>query len=366
MLDFTSALYLGLRHPSASLPPWDALTLGRPAALMDPPAAEMVAGELARLHGSEAATLLPSTLHLFWDLFRMLARKGTVILCDAELYPIARWGVERAAALGTPVHSFAHHDGAALARIVDRLARANLRPIIVADGYCPACGAPAPIRAYAEIARRAGGYLVLDDTQALGILGASPTGANPYGTGGGGSLRWHGVFGPHIVVGSSLAKGFGAPLAALFGSRTLIDRFRERSETRLHTSPPSVAAIHAAHRALRLNRSHGETLRRRLLDLVRRLRHRLIAAGLAPVAKLPFPVQSFRAERSPPVAHLLRWLLRHGVRALLTKGCGAVAPRLTFLVTARHGLADIDAAGQAAASTARSIAGDDGALVPAH
>jgi 8-amino-7-oxononanoate synthase len=366
MLDFTSALYLGLRHPSASLAPWDALTLGRPAALIDPPAAERVAGELARLQGSEAATLLPSTLHLFWDLFRVLDRQHMAILCDTELYPIARWGVERAAGLGTPVHRFPHHNAAALARMVERLARAKLRPIIVADGYCPGCGTLAPIPAYAEIARRAGGYLVLDDTQALGILGEAPSRTNPYGTGGGGSLRWHGVFGTHIIVGSSLAKGFGAPLAALFGSRALIDRFRERSETRIHCSPASVAAIHAAHRALRLNQRHGEMLRGRLLDLVNRLRQLLIAAGLMPIGRLPFPVQSFQAERSPPTAQVLRWLLRHGVRALLTKGCRAVAARLTFLVTTRHGFADIDVAGQAAASAARGIASDDGVLLPAQ
>src|SRR5262245_35921927 len=290
MLDFTSALYLGLRHPSSALAPWDALTLGRPAALMDPPDAETVARELARLQGSEAATLLPSTLHLFWDLFRVLDQKRTVILCDANLYPITRWGAERAAGQGTPVHSFPHHDAAALTGVVGRMAHAGLRPIIVADGYCPSCGMPAPITAYAEIARQAGGYLVLDDTQALGILGESPTGANPYGTGGGGSLRWHGIFGPHILVGSSLAKGFGAPIAALFGSRALIDRFRECSETRIHCSPPSVAAIHAARRALELNQRRGETLRQRLLELVLRLRQRLIKAGLTPVTSLPFPV----------------------------------------------------------------------------
>jgi 8-amino-7-oxononanoate synthase len=350
VLDFTSALYLGLQHPSASLASWDAFTLGRPAALAEPPDAETVAGELASLQGSEAATLLPSTLHLFWDLFRVLDGGQVGILCDAGLYPIARWGVERALGLGMPVRTFAHHDVGALAQAIDRMARAKLRPIVVTDGYCPSCGAPAPIRAYAELARRAGGYLVLDDTQALGILGEQPSGSNPYGTGGGGSLRWHGAFGPHIIVGSSLAKGFGAPLAALSGSRALIDRFRERSETRIHCSPPSVAAIHAAHQALRLNRRHGETLRRRLLELVLRLRQRLIATGLMPVGGLPFPVQSFRADRSSPIARLFRWLRHGGVRALLTRGCKATAERLTFLVTARHGPADIDAVARVAAA----------------
>jgi 8-amino-7-oxononanoate synthase len=350
VLDFTSALYLGLQHPSASLAPWDAFTLGRPAALVEPTDAEAVAGALASLQGSEAAVLLPSTLHLFWDLFRVLDGGQVGILCDAGLYPIARWGAERASGLGMPVQTFAHHDVGALAQAIGRMVRAKLRPIVVTDGYCPSCGAPAPIRAYAELARRAGGYLVLDDTQALGILGEQPSDANPYGTGGGGSLRWHGAFGPHIIVGSSLAKGFGAPLAALSGSRALIDRFRERSETRIHCSPPSIAAIHAARQALQLNRRHGETLRRRLLELVLRLRQRLIAAGLMPVGGLPFPVQSFRADRSSPVARLFRWLRHGGVRVLLTRGCKAAAERLTFLVTARHGPADIDAVARVAAA----------------
>src|SRR5260221_1007743 len=145
VLDFTSALYLGLQHPSASLASWDAFTLGRPAALAEPPDAETVAGELASLQGSEAATLLPSTLHLFWDLFRVLDGGQVGILCDAGLYPIARWGAERALGLGMPVRTFAHHDVGALAQAIDRMARAKLRPIVVTDGYCPGSGAPAPI-----------------------------------------------------------------------------------------------------------------------------------------------------------------------------------------------------------------------------
>ena len=57
MLDFTSALYLGLRHPSGSLGDWESLTLGRPSALREPPDAEAVAADLARLQGCEAGAL---------------------------------------------------------------------------------------------------------------------------------------------------------------------------------------------------------------------------------------------------------------------------------------------------------------------
>src|SRR5580704_16280504 len=106
MLDFTSALYLGFRHPSASALPWKALTLGRPGSLQEPPGSIAVASELAALQGCEAATMLPSTLHLFWDLFSTFRRRDAVIYIEATTYAIARWGVQRAS-LGAPVYTFA-------------------------------------------------------------------------------------------------------------------------------------------------------------------------------------------------------------------------------------------------------------------
>ena len=114
MLDFTSALYLGMRHPGRSLRPWVQLTTGRPAALASPPSASAVAEHLAALQGCEAATLVPSTLHLFWDLFTILANERIAIYMDAGTYAIVKWAVERAAARGTPVRIFRHHDPDAL------------------------------------------------------------------------------------------------------------------------------------------------------------------------------------------------------------------------------------------------------------
>jgi 8-amino-7-oxononanoate synthase len=185
MLDFTSALYLGMTHSHSSLRPWTQLTTGRPAALAPPPGARTVAQTLAALQGCERATLSPSTLHLFWDLFGMLSRGHVAIYVDEGVYPIARWGVERAAARGTPVRSFPHYDADALRSQLRKDSLRRLRPLIVADGFCPGCGKPAPIEAYLENARADGGLLILDDTQSLGIFGSSPSRDAPYGKGGG-------------------------------------------------------------------------------------------------------------------------------------------------------------------------------------
>ena len=62
MLDFTSALYLGLEHASRELPAWDRLTLGKPAALEPQPGAGRVERRLAALIGSEPVSYTHLTL----------------------------------------------------------------------------------------------------------------------------------------------------------------------------------------------------------------------------------------------------------------------------------------------------------------
>jgi 8-amino-7-oxononanoate synthase len=341
VLDFTSALYLGLRHPSGSLRAWSALTTGKPIVLETPAAAVDVAGQLAALQGCQRATLLPSTLHLFWDLFGLLADEQVRIYMDEGAYRIARWGVERAAAQGVAVRTFAHHDAAAARALIERDGRGRSRPVILTDGFCPLCGEPAPIASLLQIVERHGGQLVLDDTQAFGVLGEQPCAATPFGRGGGGSLKWHGVSSPHAIAGSSLAKAFGVPIAVLSGSQPLIRRFEQRSETRLHCSPPSLAALHAAEHALAINRAQGDRRRLYMSRLVARFRAELRHIGLAAHGGL-FPVQMINARNRIDARTLHLRLLGRGIRAVLVRCCRGIEMRLGFLINALHRPADID------------------------
>jgi 8-amino-7-oxononanoate synthase len=353
MLDFTSALYLGLWHESWSLRSWTQLTTGVPAALATPPGSRAVADALAVLQGCEYATLVPSTLHLFYDLFGMWPRNKVVIYMDTGIYPVARWGIERGAVRGMPVRSFPHHDAEALRWQLKQDMHLSMRPLIMADGFCPGCGKPAPLVAYLEITRAYDGLLILDDTQALGILGYSPGPGAPYGTGGGGSLRWSNVVGPDVFVGSSLAKGFGVPIAVLAGSAALVRQFEAQSETRVHSSPPSIAVIHAAEHALDLNQKCGDALRLRLARLVRHFRNRLAEVGLSAIGGL-FPVQTLAPIPELDAALLYERLLRLGVRTVLRRSHNNHGPLISFLITALHNRADIDRAVDILARAIRS------------
>ena len=332
MLDFTSALYLGLQHPSGSLRPWRQFTTGAPAALVEPAEAREIGRSLAELQGCEAATLATSTLHLAWDLFDLLAQTPITLFMDAEAYPISRWGAQRAAMRGTPVRTFPHHDAAALERELSAAPRGRV-PVIVTDGFCPSCGRVAPLADYLALARRCGGMLVADDTQALGVLGHAPSARMPYGQGGGGSLRWSGLHAPEALVFSSLAKGFGVPIAVLAGSRAWIRKYEEKSLTRVHCSPPSIATLRAAEHAVEVNRTWGDLLRHRLALLVRRFRKGLRALGISASGGL-FPIQTLVLPPRVDAEILHRDLGNRGLRTVLRAGRNNAPPQLTLLLTA--------------------------------
>jgi 8-amino-7-oxononanoate synthase len=337
--DFTSALYLGVEHATWQLAEWERLTLGKPAALTSPPGAVAVEEEVAALMGCERALLAPSTLHLFWDLLALLAGRGANLFVDGGSYPIARWGVERAAALGTPVKVFRRHDVKALR--VALAATEDKPPIVVADGFCPACGTPAPLLDYLQCVAERDGLVVIDDTQALGVFGHSPGPYAPYGCGGGGSLRLAGIRDRRVVVASSLAKAFGAPVAMLAGADELVSEFESKSATRVHCSPPSAAAIAAAAHALAINRRAGEHLRHRLAQLVARFRQGLWELNLIASSSL-FPVQPLRLPAGVDVRAIHEGLLKRGVEAVLHRRSDGREALISFVLTARHSFSEID------------------------
>ena len=343
MLDFTSALYLGIRHPSRSLRPWSQLTIGKPAALESPPSSQAVARALAELQGCERVTLLPSTLHLFFDLFEVLRREGIRLYVDAGAYPMARWGAERAASRGVLLRQFPHYDPVSAQRMIEQDSASGLRPVILADGFCPDCGRVAPLPKYLRCVIRDGGYVVLDDTQAIGIWGRAPCELHPYGSGGGGSLRLHNICSPNVIVGSSLAKGFGVPLAMLGGGAKFIRQFMRRSETRVHASPPSVAVLHAADHALMVNAARGDAIRRHLAELVtcfRELSGRRDLFGPRGI----FPVQALASDPHRDPVRLHRMLRIAGVRTILVRERMAPGEKLVFVFNALHRIDDIDQA----------------------
>lgn len=344
--DFSSSLYLGFEHSSRELKGWETLTTGFPAAYSEPISASRLGHAVARLQGLEDGVVAPSSLHLFWDWFGGLDAQRHQVFFDAQLYQVGRWGVERAKGLGIETIGFKHQCASSLQKALWKNLKPGYRPVIVTDGWCPICGKAAPLRDYVKQLEAFNGLLVLDDTQALGILGKRPCAENPYGLGGGGLLPFLGLSSKNIVVISSLAKAFGVPIAVLSGASSRISAFKLSSETRVFASPPSNAHIAAGHRALALNGPYGGVLRNRLLAQVRLFRSGMKASGFSPEGGL-FPVQSvaFKAEN-----HTRLWaqkLAQIGIKTVLAAD-HALKPRVCWILNALHHPAEIRWAAHAA------------------
>lgn len=332
--DFVGASYLDMAHAAWELRPWERLSGGAPAVFSDSPMSQAVAQQLADLVGCQRATLGVSTLHLCWDLFGLLAHEDLAIYLDSGAYPILQWGVERAVGIGAPMQEFEHFDATDLRQRIEESFRERLRPLVVSDAFCPTCGRCAPVAEYLEVVRESAGLLLLDDSQALGVLGAAADTRMPYGRGGGGILQWTGVAGTDVLVMSSLAKGFGVPLAMLGGGGDLIQWFEDHSETRVHCSPPAVVSLLAAERALELNTTMGDAWRSHLARLVEEFRALLQSAGFVSTGDA-FPVQQLEPIPGVDVEQFHDKLSALGVRTALCQGHDA-QPRITFIINRGH------------------------------
>jgi 8-amino-7-oxononanoate synthase len=258
-------------------------------------------------------------------------------MLDSHTYPIARWGAERVRARNIPVQRFRHHRPDHLERLLR--GRRRVRPIVVSDGVCPDCGRLTPLPALQRVARRHGGLVVLDDTQSLGLFGEGITGDRPWGGGGGGTPAAYGSDAANVVVVSSLAKAFGAPLAALLGPHEVVERFAKLSETREHSSAPTAADLAAGMRALRFNATRGDATRARLVRRIRLFRAALAEGGLSVAGGL-FPIQTLADIDGSRAAALHECLERREVRTVLRTG-RAGRGRISFVITARHSTRDL-------------------------
>jgi 8-amino-7-oxononanoate synthase len=286
---------------------------------------------VAATHGAPAGVVGRSTLHALMDVMGMLPHRGDIVAIDAAAYSLAWWAALRAAANGALVRRYAHHRPESIKPEPGR------RLFVLTDGWCPGCNRPAPLPDLQQLARDAGGALIVDDSLAFGVLGSRRHG-DVFGDGSG-TPNWCGLDHDAIVWVASLAKACGAPLAVTTSDRATIRRLAGEGGNRIHSSPPSAADLAAANRALR-DPNANRTRRSRLQGHVLRLRDRLRELGLT-VNGLPFPVVSIWL----PGSDAQGWwshLQSAGIRAVLQQSRCKRGVMLTFLVRADHTPADLD------------------------
>ena len=219
---------------------------------------------LAAWLGREWVLLFPSGFQANLAAVTALADRRTVVYADRCIHHSLLAGVRCS---GARLFRFAHNDLADLGR---RLAAARRdsseqRLLVLSESLFSMEGTSPDLPALAEVCRRHGALLLIDEAHALGVLGP------------GGRGLAHGLAGVHLISGT-FGKAFGSGGAFLAGEALLGDWLLQTSGAFRYTTalaPPLAAGALAALELIESRPARAPAL----LERAERWRERLAAAG---------------------------------------------------------------------------------------
>ena len=166
------------------------------------------------------------------------------------------------------IHVFAHRDTAAAEKILDDLAGASGRKLLITDGVFSMDGDIGPLPALVQIAESHGAIMMIDDAHSSGVLGRN----------GRGTVDHFGLHGRVDIQVGTLSKAVGVLGGYVCGSRDLIEFLYHRARPFLFSTshPPGVAAACLA--AFEILENEPERIEK-LWDNTRYFKQGLKAAG---------------------------------------------------------------------------------------
>jgi 8-amino-7-oxononanoate synthase len=282
LADFASCNYLGFdldrdiiesvpayldawgTHPS-----WSRL-LGSPVLYED------IEDRLTALLGSEDSLVLPTITHIHMSVIPLLAASGTIFL-DSRAHKTLYDGCQVARARGAAVRRFRFEDPDHL----DELLHAEADPtrLVCMDGVNSMTGNAPDLPAFAEVARRHGALLYVDDAHGFGVIGERTSDeTSPYGTSGNSVIRHAGETYDGIVLVGGFSKAYSSLLAFIACPTEVKQLLKVAAAPYLYSGPSPVASLATVLSGFDVNERRGDALRAdlhaltaRVLDALRRL-----------------------------------------------------------------------------------------------
>ncbi len=247
---------------------------------------------------SDAALYLGGGYHFGLAAPAMLSAQYHAIFFDEFAHYALRDGI---AASGLPRRSFRHLDVEDLEHQLRQHLAAGERPLVVTDGLYSTLGEIAPLDRLWRVTAAYDGRLVVDESHAFGVLGASGRGA----------LEHHGIDRAGALAGGSLGKAFGTCGGLVLGSAADVHALETTPVVRGASvgSPASTAMCAASLDYVRDN----PLLLTRLRDNTAYLKSGLRRLGLDPQGDDMAPIASFSLDSSESTQRLHAALLAEGI-----------------------------------------------------
>ncbi|HEY3758804.1 MAG TPA: pyridoxal phosphate-dependent aminotransferase family protein [Solirubrobacteraceae bacterium] len=265
LADFASCNYLGFdldpeiiqavpafleqwgTHPS-----WSRL-LGSPALY------EQIEERLTALLGCEDSLVLPTITHIHASVIPVLAASGTIFL-DARAHKTMYDGCQVARARGAAVRRFRFEDPEHLDELLT--AERDRARLVCMDGVNSMTGNPPDLRAFAEVARRHGALLYVDDAHGFGVIGErAPEESCPYGARGNSIVRHFDESYDDLVLVGGFSKAYSSLLAFIACPTEVKNLLKVAAPPYLYSGPSPTASLATVLAGLDVNERRGDALR---------------------------------------------------------------------------------------------------------
>ena len=265
LADFASCNYLGFdldpeiiasvpafleqwgTHPS-----WSRL-LGSPVLY------EQIEARLTDLLGCEDSLVLPTITHIHSSVIPVLAASGTIFL-DARAHKTIYDGCLIARARGAAVRRFRFEDPDHLDELL--AAERDRARLVCMDGVNSMTGNAPDLRAFAEVARRHGALLYVDDAHGFGVIGErSPQETSPYGARGNSIVRHFDESYDDLILVGGFSKAYSSLLAFIACPTEVKNLLKVAAPPYLYSGPSPIASLATVLSGLDVNERRGEQLR---------------------------------------------------------------------------------------------------------
>ncbi|MHB1073439.1 MAG: glycine C-acetyltransferase [Gemmatimonadaceae bacterium] len=290
---------------------------------------------LARFVGTEGAMSYVSAWNANEGLTATVVEAGDFVVSDALNHASIIDSIRLAKAITKCTTAVYQHGDLDDLREKLRANRGARRKLIWTDGVFSMEGSIAKLPEILQIARDEGAIVIMDDSHATGVLGAT----------GRGTAEHFGVLGEVDVITSTLGKALGGAAGGFVaGPAALADMLTQRSRPQLFSNalPPTVAASALA--SVQFIERHPERVQQ-LRDNSRYFREQITEAGFKPLAG-ETPIVPIIVGETATAIQLSKALLDEGV---FVTGFGfPVVPqgqaRVRCQISAAHTKEDLDEA----------------------
>ena len=307
---------------------------------------EALEADLAAFKHTGAALVFPTGYQTNLAVLGSLVGRGDLVLSDRENHASIYDAVKLS---GARLVRYAHADAGEAARLLAKHRDAPGRRLLVTDTVFSMDGRLAPLRALADLCRREGAMLLVDEAHATGVLG--PTGAGLAEAVGLEEKRCQEPFRrqktvPDTVSAAAsvgtLSKALGGIGGFVGASRAVCDLIVNRGRSFIYTTALPAAACEAARAALKIVREEPER-RQRVLALAERLRGALqekgFDSGRSETQIVPVLVGAPERALALAAALLERGIFCPAIRPPTVPPCTS---RLRVSLTAEHTEEDVE------------------------